>query len=176
MVDGVRAFHAGPPPAIETCRHISANESVFAGHFPGLHLWPGTLTLEGMGQSGALMMSLLAMRRAVEAEGGDPETAFAALRNLERGYRIQPGYQPADAAMLLERMRSVHAALAIGASAEIKLIAPVFAGQRLDYHVTLSDDFGDKVRFDARASVDGAPVAAAVLIGARIALPVPPAR
>ncbi len=174
MVDRVRAFHPGPPAALETSRHISANESVFDGHFPGLHLWPGTLTLEGMGQSGALLMSLLAMRRTVEAEGGDPEAACEALRNLERGFRIQPGFKPAEAAALMERLRAVHAAIAIGASAELKLLQPVFAGQRLDFHVTLTDDFGDKVRFEARASVDDVPVATAIMIGARVGLPLPP--
>jgi len=176
MVDFVEAFHPGSAPTLDAGRHISANEAYFDGHFPGLHIWPGTLTLEGMGQTATILMALLAMRRAVEEEGGDPESALEALRNLERGFRLHPGYRAGDAATLLERLRPIHAQLAIGASAEIKFLQPVFAGQRLDFHVVLTDDFGDKVRFDAKASVDGTPVATAIMVGARVQRPLPPAR
>jgi len=174
MVDAVAAAAWTPAPTLEACRHVSANEAVFGGHFPGLHLWPGTLTLEGLGQTATILMMLLAMRRAVLDEGGDPETALEALRNLDRGFRLDPGYRPADAATLLERLRPLQAMLAVGASVEARFVRPVFAGQRLDYRVTLTDDFGDKVRFEAEACVDEQPVATAVLVGARVGRPLAP--
>src|SRR6185436_1395713 len=66
MVDFVSAFRSTPVPALESGRHVSANETFFDGHFPGMHIWPGTLTIEGLGQTSALLMSILAMRRLAE--------------------------------------------------------------------------------------------------------------
>jgi len=176
MVDFVESFHPGPVPTLDAGRHITANEVFFDGHFPGLHVWPGTLTLEGMGQSATVLMMLLAIRSAVQDEGGDPETALEALRNVERGFRLHPGYRAEGAAAVVERLRSLHTVLAVGASAEVKFLKPVFAGQRLDYHVAITGDFGDKVRCEAEASVEGAAVAVAVLVGARLTRPFPPLR
>jgi 3-hydroxyacyl-[acyl-carrier-protein] dehydratase len=176
MVDAVEAVEWEPVPALEACRHISANEAYFDGHFPGLHIWPGTLTLEGLGQTATILIMLRAIRRAVTEEGGDPETAFEPLRNLERGFRLHPGYRAGDAADLLARLRPFQTVLAVGASAEVKFVKPVFAGQRLDYRVALTDDFGDKMRFEVEACVEGQPVLTGVIVGARVERPVPPAR
>jgi 3-hydroxyacyl-[acyl-carrier-protein] dehydratase len=176
MVDFVDAFHPGEAPTLDAGRHISANEIFFDGHFPGLHVWPGTLTLEGMGQSAAILMMLLAIRRTVQDEGGDPDAAIEELRNLERGYRLHPGYRAAGAAAVLERLRPAQQTLAVGASAEVKYLKPVFAGVRLDYHVAITGDYGDKVRAEAEASVDGTAVATAILVGARFSRPLPPPR
>jgi 3-hydroxyacyl-[acyl-carrier-protein] dehydratase len=171
MVDCVTGFAPGPPPVLEGSRHITANEVFFDGHFPGLHIWPGTLTLEGLGQCSAILMGLLAMRRAAEAEGRDPEEALEALRNLERGYRLHPGFRPDAAAALLERMSPLRQSLAVGASAEVKFLQPVFAGQRLDYRVAITNDLGDKLRCECEASVDGTVVVTAVMVGARLTRP-----
>lgn len=175
MVDCVGAFHQQPAPLIEASRHISANEAYFDGHFPGLHVWPGTLTIEGLGQTATILMMLLAIRRATQDLGSDPEAALEELRNLERGFRLHPGYRAADAPALIERLRPLQTFLAVGASADMKFLRPVFAGQRLDYRVVLTEDFGDKVRFEVEASVDGAPVASGILVGARIMRPFPSA-
>src|SRR3954471_19392418 len=94
MVDVVHAFHDGPPPSLEASRHITSNETYFDGHFPGLHIWPGTLTIEGMGQSSALLMAILAIRREAEQAGLDPESILGRLRNLDLGYRMHPGHKP----------------------------------------------------------------------------------
>jgi len=176
MVDFVHAFREEPVPTLEAGRHISANEVYFDGHFPGLHLWPGTLTLEGLGQACALLMVLLAVRRSARGTGEDPDAALEALRNLDRGFRLHPGYRPEASAALLERMRPLQMSLAVGASAEVKYLKPVFAGVRLDYRVTLTDDFGDKVRFEAEASVEGAAVVTATIVGARVTRVLPPER
>jgi hypothetical protein len=42
--------------------------------------------------------------------------------------------------------------------------------------VAITGVYGDKVRAEAEASVDGAAVATAVLVGARLARPLPPPR
>jgi 3-hydroxyacyl-[acyl-carrier-protein] dehydratase len=166
MVDFIDAFQAAPVPTIVAGRHISSNEPIFDGHFPGLNVWPGTFTIEGLGQAGVLLVTLLKVRRAAEAEGGDPESAFEALRNLEAGFRLQPGFRPADAQDLLTRLRTARATVAVGTSVEMKFHRPVFAGQRLDFRVALTGEHAGGVRFEAEASVEGTLVAAGVMGGA----------
>jgi len=172
MVDRVEAFEAGPPPTLRASRHISANEIFFAGHFPGMHLWPGCLTIEGMGQTGALLVAVLAVREGMVAAGEDPDRALDALRNLDLGYRMHPGYRPDDAARFLAAFR-VHAdgSVAAGAAVDVKLTGPVFAGQRLDYRATLVRDLGEMMRFEVEASVDGKTVAAGTMTGVRLRRP-----
>lgn len=171
MVDIVHAFDAGAPPSLEASRHITSNETYFAGHFPALHIWPGTLTIEGMGQSSALLMAILAMRREAAQSGGDPDVVLGRLRNLDLGFRMHPGHKADDAEDLLRRIRSEPPWLAIGASVDVKFLTPVFAGQRLDYRTTLSGEVGNMMRFDVEASVDDVPVAAGTMTGARLTRP-----
>ncbi len=174
MVDFVDTFSSGAAPALEAGRHVSANEAYFGGHFPGLYLWPGTLTIEGLGQTAALLMTVLALRRAAEASRADPDQALDPLRNLDLGFRLHPGYRAQDAEDFLQRLRTMWSVVAVGAAVEIKFLKPVFAGQRLDYRVVLTSDFGEMVRFDVEACVDETPVAAGVLTGARVSRPLLP--
>lgn len=172
MVDFVDSFSTSPLPAIEAGRHISQNEIYFDGHFPGLHVWPGTLTVEGLGQSAAILVTLMAIRRVAEAEGMDPDAAVDALRNVERGFRLHPGYRSKDAELFLGRLRSLSSVnVAVGASVEMKFLKPVFAGQRLDYRMVMTTELGEMMRFEAEACVDGATVAAGVMTGARLTRP-----
>jgi 3-hydroxyacyl-[acyl-carrier-protein] dehydratase len=176
MVDRIDSFVAMPAPALEASRHISANEVFFGGHFPGLHLWPGCLTIEGMGQTGQLLVTLLAVRQLAAAESGDPEAAIEALANLELGFRLHPGYRAEEGARFLSRLRELRPSLAVGAGVDVKLLQPVFAGQRLDYRATLAGEFGDMVRTVVEASVAGTVVARGSMTGARVraARPAPP--
>ena len=176
MVDFVRDFAMAPAPTLEAGRHISANESYFAGHFPGMHVWPGTLTIEGLGQTSALLMGIIAMRRAAEEAGVDPEGMLARLRNLDLGFRMHPGYRADDATELVERIRAEPPWLAIGASVDVKFLRPVFAGQRLDYTSTLTGEVSNMMRFSVEAHVDGTPVVSGTLTGARVARPLATAR
>lgn len=171
MVDFIHAFHAGPSPKLEAGRHISSNEAYFDGHFPGMHVWPGTLTIEGMGQTSALLMAILAMRRAAEESGIDHDAVLARLRNLDLGFRMHPGHKADDADDLVRRIRAEPPWLAIGASVDVKFLRPVFAGQRLDYCTTLAGEVGEMMRFQVEAAVDDTPVASGTLTGARISRP-----
>jgi 3-hydroxyacyl-[acyl-carrier-protein] dehydratase len=172
MVDFVSAFHGGDAPKLEAGRHISANEIFFDGHFPGMHVWPGTLTIEGMGQTSALLMSVIAMRREAEKVGADPDVVLTRLRQRALGDRMNPGHKADDAADLIKRIRSEPPWLAIGASVDVKLLRPVFAGQRLDYVSTLSGEVGNMMRFQVEALVEGTVVANGTLTGARLPRPV----
>jgi 3-hydroxyacyl-[acyl-carrier-protein] dehydratase len=171
MVDFVDSFSDEPSPTLEAGRHISANEIYFAGHFPGYHLWPGTLTIEGMGQTSALLIAVLTVRRVAQAEGMDPDAALGQLLNLELGYRMHPGFRPDDAADFLRRLRPHTDWLAVGAAVDVKLLRPVFAGQRLDYRAVLAGEHGDMMRFQVEASVEGITVAEGKMTGARMKRP-----
>ena len=94
------------------------------------------------------------------------------LRNLDLGFRMHPGHKPDDAEDLMRRIRSEPPWLAIGASVDVKFLKPVFAGQRLDYQVTLSGEVGNMMRFEVEAVVDDVPVAAGTMTGARMTRPV----
>ena len=164
MVDAVTAYRGAPKPSLAAERHISANEPIFDGHFPGLHLWPGAYTIEGLGQSCHLLHLIASLEAHWQAEGHDPNALLEALRNLELGTRLHPGYRPERSRGLLaalqgEGMRHV----GMMAGVELKLLGPVFAGQRLDYLVTRTHVIGQAFRFEVEAFVEGELVAQGVL-------------
>ena len=167
MVDRIERFFEHPRPTIEASRFISASDVVFRGHFPGLHLWPGTLTIEGMGQAGAALAALVHIRERFTLETGDSQAAFEALRNLERGYRMHPGYNAQHAERFRLAMRNANSGVAVGAAVDVKLRRPVFAGQRLDYRVEIAHQVGEMVWFQVEASVGGTVVADGTMLGAR---------
>jgi 3-hydroxyacyl-[acyl-carrier-protein] dehydratase len=168
FVDAVWAYDRngeGGRPALWARRQISANEEVFAGHFPGLALWPGIYTIEGLGQSCFLLEVLLAMQAEWESQAGDPEEVILALKNLELGYRLSPSYRP-PASELLQRFRGMGGRIGISASVEIRFLQSVFAGQCLDYHVVRSHAVDRLMRFEVEASVQGRAVARGSMTGA----------
>lgn len=167
MVDEVTAYAGSPVPTLDACKHVSANEIFFEGHFPGLHLWPGCLTIEGMGQACAILDAIDAMRRGFVEAGHHADEVLSALRNIECGYRMEPGFHEADARQFLAILGQQKRSIAIGAAVNVKLHKPVFAGQRIDYHVSIVRNMDPMMRFDVEASVDGAAVASGTMTGAR---------
>src|SRR5262245_38318581 len=102
LVDSIEGYARPPRPMLRAARMISANEPVFEGHFPGLHLWPGVDPSEGMGQTCDLGRILLELEAAWEKEGRDPEEVVASLRNMDLGFHLQPGYREEVSARLVE--------------------------------------------------------------------------
>jgi 3-hydroxyacyl-[acyl-carrier-protein] dehydratase len=160
MVDAVESYERSPRPTLRASRHISANEPIFEGHFPGLCLWPGAYTIEGMEQSAHLLHSLWSLQGEWEARGADPEEVIAALANLELGYRLAPGYHPEISARVLEALTGrADARMGLSAAIKIKLLQPVFAGQRLDYVVRQTQVLDTTIHFAVEAEVGGHAVA-----------------
>lgn len=154
MVDAIEAFRAAPRPTLWALRHVSANEEVFAGHFPGLHLWPGIYTIEGLGQSTLLCGALL---HRIAARGGDAGAVVGELAGLERAARARrPAVGSADEAP---------APLGVSGHVDVKLLAPVFAGQTLRYRVELTHAIGGLGRFEVEAEADGRAVARGTMTG-----------
>jgi 3-hydroxyacyl-[acyl-carrier-protein] dehydratase len=163
MVDRITGYEPGEQPVLCAERQISANEEVFAGHFPHLHLWPGVYTIEGMGQTCNLLQVLEDLRQSWLAQGGRLEDAVAALRNLELGYTLHPGFRPQDAAALLDRLPPGSENVGVSGSVDVKLLQPVFAGQCLQYEVRRTHVVDQLVRYEVQAAVQGRQVAAGVM-------------
>lgn len=165
MVDRIVAFEPGDKPTLHAQRYVSANEAVFEGHFPGLHLWPGAFTVEGMGQTGNLVKILHDLSRGFTAELGGPDALFAALRNMELGYTLSAGYRPELSQGLLGVLARPDLPSRVGlfAQVNVKLLHPVFAGQRLDYTATMTHVVDNTVRWEVEAQVDGLIVAKGTL-------------
>jgi 3-hydroxyacyl-[acyl-carrier-protein] dehydratase len=178
FVDAIRRYDPGAEsdrPSMWAYKNISASEEVFTGHYPGLHLWPGVYTIEGLGQSTFLLEVIFAMQAEWTEKGGDPAEVLAALRNLELGYRLDPRFRP-EASAMLKSFGGLQGRIGISASLEMRFLHPVFAGQRLDYHVVRthaverqaasSTGPGKLVRFEVEAWVDDRAVARGVMTGA----------
>jgi 3-hydroxyacyl-[acyl-carrier-protein] dehydratase len=171
LVDGVEALRRGPRPTLWARRHVSANEPVFDGHFPGLHLWPGIYTIEGLGQSTLVLGVLLHLIDRHEARGGTSAELLEALRDLDPPRWFRTGKR---AGSPLDALPPPDPRAGMSGQVDIKLLAPVFAGQLLRYRVILTHRVDAFARFDVEADVDGTVVAAGTLTGVTGSLFTPP--
>jgi 3-hydroxyacyl-[acyl-carrier-protein] dehydratase len=139
---------------LETQRFISGNEPVFAGHFPGLKLWPGVYTLEGLAQSCNALLALLALVKQWESSGRATRELTLQLKNLELGCRLDRGHRPQLAAELAEVLAEATMVRGVLAELDVKLLRPVTAGCRLDFRCRVTRAFGELFRFDVEAATD----------------------
>lgn len=165
FVDGVTRCE--PERCLHAFKQISINEPVFAGHFPGFPIWPGVYTQEGLGQCANLLEILRGLLPGYLAvkPGGD---LLADLRNLDRGFRLDPAAKLDEADALYAAFRREvreGRAIGMGAAIDMKLLAPVFPGARLDYVVERAAAHAELVKYDVEALVDGRPVARGTLTG-----------
>ncbi|MCB9597701.1 MAG: hypothetical protein H6719_33600 [Sandaracinaceae bacterium] len=159
FLDGIRGLTRQPRPTLTGFKQVSVNEPVFEGHFPGLSLWPGVYTIEGLGQAVNALLVLLAIVEGFERHEHTEAEAFEALRAIDARHRL--GARPATETEreLIERLGPASARVGLAGAIDVKLIEPVFAGATLEYRVTLTHAFSNARRFDVLATVDGRPVA-----------------
>ena len=159
MVDAVEAFRRAPEPTLWARRQISANEEVFAGHFPGLSLWPGVYTIEGLGQTTLLLAVILELIAIHERGGGAAAEVIEALRDLDprRPRRGGPG--------LFDGRAPPDARAGVAGHVDVKLVAPVYAGQSLVYRAARTHQLDALARFDVEAEADGQLVARGTMTG-----------
>jgi len=170
MVDSIEGYARGPRPSLCAARMISANEPVFEGHFPGLHLWPGIYTIEGMGQTCNLLRIVLELQAGWERQGRDPEDVLVSLRNMDLGFHLRPGYKADVGKQLAEVLQrdlvDPTSRMGVSAAVDIKFLQPVFAGQRLVYTVTQTHAVENILRFEVQAEVESRVVARGIMSGA----------
>jgi 3-hydroxyacyl-[acyl-carrier-protein] dehydratase len=166
LVDQVEAFTRPPRPALRARKLVSANEPVFDGHFPGLSLWPGVYTLEGLGQTANLLTVLLHLVGAFAAKGASEDELEQALRGLEQ--RARPGARraPAREADLLAALGTPESRMGFAGAYDVKLTEPVYAGSVLTYQVVLTHSLANAQRFEVEARVDDRTVARGSLTSA----------
>lgn len=157
MLDGIEAYSwREPRPTLKTFKNVSANEPIFDGHFPDLMLWPGIYTLEGLGQSCHLLGMLNGLLEFAEGRGVSRADTLKNLVNLHRLNRFEPVTRsPEQEAVLRALADEKGAAPAVTAALDVKFLAPVFAGDRLEFTVELVKRFDSLMRFDVRAEVRG---------------------
>jgi 3-hydroxyacyl-[acyl-carrier-protein] dehydratase len=157
MIDGTEAYSwREPRPTLKTFKNVSANEPIFAGHFPDLLLWPGIYTLEGLGQSCHLLGILNVLLPLAEAKGVPREDTLKALVALHRSRRFEPVTRLlAVEQVLAELAREKDQTPAVAAAIDVKFLGPVFAGDRIDFTVEFVKKFDALWRFDVRAEVRG---------------------
>ena len=174
MVDGVRDYQGAPRPSLRASRAVSPAEPWVAGHFPGLPILPGALIIEGLAQACGLLRALRALEDGLASRGEGPDWLIAGLANLERGYRLQPGYDP-QLAEQLEQLCAARRSSGLGVlgAAQVKLLRPVVPGERLDYQVALTRELNDLWHCEVAAEVDGDPVASGSLVLGRTSGPTP---
>lgn len=159
LVDAIDAISLGPRPSLRARKMVSANEPVFEGHFPGLSLWPGVYTIEGLGQSTNLLNLIGALIEAAATEGIAAQVVLDTLRGLDK--RVRPGASPptADEQRLVAALGEPRTRIGYAGAIDVKLIEPVFAGVVLEYEVTQTHVIANARRFDVEARVSGRPVA-----------------
>lgn len=166
FLDGIDGFERAPQPTLTGFKQVSSNEPVFEGHFPGLSLWPGVYTIEGMGQAVNALLVILAIVEGFERAGHTESDALEALRAIDARSRL--GGRP-----LTEAQRQVLAGLGspadrvgLAGAIDVKLMEPVFAGATIAYRVTLTHALSNARRFDVLATVRERPVARGSLTSA----------
>ena len=148
MVDRIIDYKTSPHPQLSAERYVSANEPVFAGHFPNLKLWPGIHTIEGLRQCCAL---LELVRQLDEAE------LLGGLLAIERRQTLHPQVDEALCQRVLDAVKGMPRPDPSTLTLRVKLLAPVFAGCVIDYQVCELPP--DTHCWSVQAEVDGRTVA-----------------
>ncbi|HEY8431960.1 MAG TPA: 3-hydroxyacyl-ACP dehydratase FabZ family protein [Sandaracinaceae bacterium] len=159
FVHGIDAIAEVPRPSLRARGVVSANDPVFEGHFPGLALWPGVYTIEGLGQTTNLLNLFVALLEGLRAHGGEPAQLYEALRAIDARARMG-GRAPTEIeTKLIEALGEPRARIGYAGAIDVKLIEPVFAGATIEYRATLTHVLANAKRFDVEARVDDRAVA-----------------
>ena len=163
MVDRVTAID--PEDAlIKADRYISANEPVFAGHFPDRSIWPGIYTIEGLGQSSHILQAVLQLKGQAEAAAKGWPDVIDALHAHDLQARNVVGPPVATDSSLFDFVLAPR--IGLSGAVDIKFCRPVYAGERLHYRVRRTHVVNHCTRFSVVAEVGGECVARGTMTGA----------
>jgi len=116
LVDRVLEVEAGK--RIVAVKNVTVNEEVFVGHFPGAPVYPGVLLIEGMAQTGGMLL----LTDKSEEERKNLLTYFTAIERARFRRPVVPGDQVVFEAEVL-RLRANHGKLAVKALVGGKVVA-----------------------------------------------------
>jgi 3-hydroxyacyl-[acyl-carrier-protein] dehydratase len=105
LVDRVTATGDGGEPSLVAALDVTGDETVFAGHFPGRPVWPGSYTIEGLAQACALLGGLRAAAYAASPAAG-PVPGPPAMVAAVKVKLLRPVVPPAT---LVYRVAHTHA-------------------------------------------------------------------
>lgn len=166
FVDGIEGFARSPQPTLTAFKAVSSNEPVFEGHFPGLSLWPGVYTIEGLGQSANALIVILGLIEAAERRGHSESDALDVLRAIDARAKLGHRRVTDVEREVLSALGEPRSRVGLAGAIEVKLIEPVFAGEIISYRVSLSRVIANARRFDVEASVRDRPVARGTMTSA----------
>lgn len=134
-------------------RLISGNEAIFDGHYPELPMWPGVHTIEALAQTVHLMLLLEGIAEARS------EPVRNVVRDLQQiGMALRSG-KDRGASELAATLAIDSPRWGVLARADVKLTAPVFAGDVLSCLARPGIAFGGLMEFEVEAWTEAGPVA-----------------
>lgn len=152
MVDRIISYNPEPLSLIAE-RYISANEPVFAGHFPNMKLWPGVYTIEGLRQACYLLHVLHNLGKADLLKG---------VIELQKRQTLQPKIDNILCEGVVEYLKNTKISDPDLFSVNVKLLEPVFAGSLIKYHVIREER--DFLCWSVNALVDERLIAKGIII------------
>lgn len=152
MVDRIISYNSEPLSLVAE-RYISANEPVFAGHFPNMKLWPGVYTLEGLRQACYLLHVLHDLEKADLLKG---------VIELHNRQILRPQIDNILCQSVIDYLKNTKMSDPDLFSVNVKLLEPVFAGSLIKYHV--SRDERDLKYWSVNALVDERLIAKGIII------------
>jgi 3-hydroxyacyl-[acyl-carrier-protein] dehydratase len=169
LVDRIEGYTRAPRPTLRAARALSVNEPFFAPDLQSPPILPRSLVLEGMVQSAGLLQILVTAQRELEAVGRSADELIEALRNVDLGYRLEPGYTPGLGDDLVNAIAGAGYGRvgALGGS-QIRFLRHIFAGDALGYEIRLVRDAGSVIHFEADVDVRGQLVAQGLLTLAQV--------
>lgn len=134
MVDSVVEYSSAPLSLVAG-RYVSANEPAFVGHFPGLKLWPGVYTLEGLRQACLLLNIVSDLEKAGLLKG---------LTELHKRQTLQPQVNHKLCQGVIDYLQEKKPYDPEMYSTSLKFLEPVFAGSLIRYHVIRDENNNKK--------------------------------
>ena len=120
MVDRILIYQY---PEVIAERYITANDFAFVGHFPHVKMWPGVLTIEGLRQTCEL---------AIQLHYLEEQNLMDTLYTLQKS---PTHFSSEEQERILVALREQESTSVQTQRLNVKLLAPVFAGCLMRYHI-----------------------------------------